>query len=45
VLHFAHPRGAPEVDPGAAVVCAWSGDRAMQQAAARWVIARRGAGV
>jgi beta-glucosidase len=44
VLHFAHPRTAPAVD-GAAVVCAWSGDRAMQQAAARWLLARRAAPV
>lgn len=44
LLHFAHPRTAPAVD-GAAVVCAWSGDRAMQQAAARWVLARRAVGV
>ncbi len=44
VLHFAHPRAAPDVD-GAAVVCAWSGDRAMQQAAARWILARRAAAV
>jgi hypothetical protein len=44
VLHFAHPRSAPDVE-GAAVVCAWSGDRAMQQAAARWLLARRGVAV
>jgi beta-glucosidase len=44
VLHFAHPRTAPAAE-GAAVVCAWSGDRAMQQAAARWLLARRAAGV
>jgi hypothetical protein len=44
VLHFGHPRSAPEAE-GAAVVCAWSGDRAMQQAAARWLLARRGAPV
>jgi hypothetical protein len=44
VLHFAHPRTAPEVE-GAAVLCAWSGDRAMQQAAARWLLARRAAAV
>ena len=42
LLHFAHPRTAPALE-GPAVVCAWSGDRAMQQAAARWVAARRGA--
>jgi len=44
VLLFAHPRTAPDAE-GAAVVCAWSGDRAMQQAAARWVLARRAAAV
>jgi beta-glucosidase len=42
LLHFAHPRTAPDAD-GAAVVCAWSGDRAMQQAVARWLAARHGA--
>jgi beta-glucosidase len=44
LLHFGHPRTAPDID-GAAVVCAWSGDRAMQQAAARWILARRAAAV
>jgi hypothetical protein len=44
LFHFAHPRTAPAVD-GAAAVCAWSGDRAMQQAAARWMLARRAAAV
>ena len=40
VLQFGDPRlAAPLGD--VPVVCAWSGDRAMQQAAARWLLARR----
>ncbi|HEY0780366.1 MAG TPA: glycoside hydrolase family 3 N-terminal domain-containing protein [Gemmatirosa sp.] len=39
VVQFAPPRVA--VDIGAPVLCAWSSDRAMQQAAARWLTARR----
>ena len=39
VLQFGHPRRADEIPEPAPVVCAWSGDRAMQQAAARWVSA------
>ena len=39
VVHFAPPRAA--LDVGAAALCAWSSDRAMQQAAARWLTARR----
>ncbi len=40
VVHFAPPRAAA-ADLGAPALCAWSGDRAMQQAAARWLTARR----
>lgn len=39
VIHFAPPPNV--VDTGAPALCAWSGDRAMQQAAARWLTARR----
>ncbi len=39
VVQFAPPRMVAAID--APVLCAWSGDRAMQQAAARWLTARR----
>lgn len=41
VLQFGHPRLAAGLGAELPVVCAWSGDRAMQQAAARWMLARR----
>ncbi len=41
VVHFAPPRSVADV--GAPALCAWSGDRAMQQAAARWLTGRRAA--
>ena len=40
VLQFGHPARVDEIPGDAVVVAAWSGDRAMQQAAARWVTAR-----
>jgi beta-glucosidase-like glycosyl hydrolase len=42
VAQFDHPRLAATVPGDAPVVCGWSGDRAMQQAVARWLAARRG---
>lgn len=42
VLQFDHPRLVVGIAGDAPVVCAWSGDRAMQQAVARWLLARRG---
>lgn len=36
VVHFGHPRLAEPL-PGEAVVAAWCGDRAMQEAVARWL--------
>ncbi len=39
LVQFGHPRLAPRVDADA-IVTAWCGDRAMQEAAARW-LARR----
>ena len=39
VVLFGHPRLAAEV-PGEAVLAAWSGDRVMQEAAARWLADR-----
>jgi beta-glucosidase len=41
VAQFGHPKYAGEIPGGAPVVCGWSGDRAMQQAVARWLAARR----
>ena len=43
VVQFAPPRTVADVD--APVLCAWSGDRAMQQAAARWLTARKAGAV
>jgi beta-glucosidase-like glycosyl hydrolase len=40
VLQFGHPGRVDEIPGDAVVVAAWSGDRAMQQAAARWVSLR-----
>jgi hypothetical protein len=39
VVLFGHPRLATEI-PGEAVLAAWSGDEAMQEAAARWLASR-----
>ena len=41
LVHFGHPRLAPVVPGVEHVVCAWSGDRAMQEAAARWLLKAR----
>ena len=42
VLQFDHPRLIGTIPGDAPIVCGWSGDRAMQQAVARWLLARRG---
>jgi hypothetical protein len=39
VVQFSHPRLAASL-PGATVVCAWGGEPAMQEAAARWLAER-----
>ena len=41
VLQFGHPRLAGELR-GDTLITAWSGERAMQEAAARWLAKRRG---
>ena len=41
VAQFGHPRDAAELPGLVPVLCGWSGDRAMQQAVARWIAARR----
>ncbi|MGZ8412667.1 MAG: glycoside hydrolase family 3 protein [Gemmatirosa sp.] len=41
LLQFDHPRLLDGVADDVPVVCGWSGDRAMQQAVARWLLARR----
>ena len=41
VVQFSHPRHASAIPPCAAVVCAWGGDAAMQEAAARWLLRAR----
>ena len=40
VVLFGHPRRLAEIPGPGAVVCAWSGDVVMQEAAARWVAER-----
>jgi beta-glucosidase len=40
VVQFAHPRFAEEIPEAANVVCAWGGDRVMQEAAARRLVKR-----
>jgi len=37
VVQFGHPRLTSEIPSAQFVICAWSGDPAMQQAAARWL--------
>ena len=37
VIQFSHPRLAETLDGVENVVCAWGGDRSMQEAAARWL--------
>ena len=41
VLQFSHPRLAADLATAPAVVCAWGGERAMQEAAARWLVRGR----
>jgi beta-glucosidase len=41
VVQFGHPRLAPALAGAEHVVCAWCGDRAMQEAAARWLLKAR----
>lgn len=38
VLQFSHPRLAAELPDAGNLVCAWGGEAAMQQAAARWLL-------
>jgi beta-glucosidase len=38
VIHFSHPRLASELPGPKNLVCAWGGEAAMQQAAARWLL-------
>jgi beta-glucosidase len=38
VVQFGHPRLADEIPDAANVVCAWGGDRVMQEAAVRWLL-------
>ena len=38
VIHFSHPRLASELPDARNLVCAWGGEAAMQQAAARWLL-------
>ena len=40
VVQFGHPRFAAEIPEAANVVCAWGGDRVMQEAAARRLVKR-----
>ena len=40
VIQFSHPRLAAELDGAQNVLCAWGGERAMQEAAARWLAKR-----
>ena len=37
VVQFSHPRLAASIEADVPVVCAWGGESAMQQAAARWL--------
>ena len=41
VIQFGHPRLASDLR-GDTLVTAWSGERAMQEAAARWLARKRG---
>jgi beta-glucosidase len=41
VAQFGHPKYVGAIPGGVPVVCGWSGDRAMQQAVARWLVGRR----
>ena len=37
IVQFSHPRLAASIEADAPIVCAWGGESAMQQAAARWL--------
>ena len=41
VVQFSHPRLAADLGEAATIVCAWGGERAMQEAAARWLVRAR----
>jgi hypothetical protein len=41
VVQFSHPRLAAEIEGAPNVVCAWGGERGMQEAAARWLVRGR----
>jgi beta-glucosidase-like glycosyl hydrolase len=41
VVQFSHPRLAAEVESAPNLVCAWGGERGMQEAAARWLVRGR----
>ena len=41
VVQFSHPRLATAIASAPTVVCAWGGERVMQQAAGRWLLAAR----
>ena len=41
VVQFAHPRLAAELPEAETVVCAWGGEKCMQEAAARWLLKAR----
>jgi beta-glucosidase len=45
VVQFSHPRLSAEIADAETVVCAWGGERAMQEAAARRLVAGVGVGV
>ncbi len=42
VVQFSHPRLAAELTGAANVICAWGGERVMQEAAGRWMGSARG---
>ena len=41
VVLFGHPRRAADIPEAPAVLCAWTGDRVMQDAAARWLARKK----
>jgi hypothetical protein len=41
IVQFAHPRISETLPGTTPVLCAWGGERAMQEAAARWLASRR----
>ena len=42
IVLFGHPRLAEQIAP-AHLLCAWGGERIMQEAAARWLVSRAAA--